>query len=348
MIKSIALLTRKDGMTHEQFVRHWVDIHAPLAHAVPGLRRYVQSHILAERRRPDIPALRRRDRRHRRALVRRPPRAWPGRWPRRSPRPCTPTVRASSAGSRASRWRSGSSSPSARDAALAACSGSSPPSYGAGAFGMLGDLAAVAEPRRGLRAVTACRWPSSSRRSTCGGLFFSMPGGPPGRPARRAHELPGRPRARRRRPDGGRVGAGLSHASSLALFVAGIGWSVVNPALGPRHHRPLPRRASAASPWASSRWGSRVGGVAAALVLPADGGARWAGAPPSSPAGRVVALPGRAHLARARPLGTGARRRSATGPRRRRRRAPGSGWDGRRSSCSSPPGSSSGWCRRRC
>ena len=56
MIKSIGLLTRKDGMTHEQFVSHWVDIHAPLAHAVPGLRRYVQSHIMAERKRPDIPA----------------------------------------------------------------------------------------------------------------------------------------------------------------------------------------------------------------------------------------------------------------------------------------------------
>ena len=57
MIKSISLLTRKDGLSHEQFVRHWVDIHAPLAHAVPGLRRYVQSHIVEERRRPDIPAL---------------------------------------------------------------------------------------------------------------------------------------------------------------------------------------------------------------------------------------------------------------------------------------------------
>ncbi len=57
MIKSISLLTRKDGLTHEQFVRHWVEIHAPLAHAVPELRRYVQSHIVEERRRPDIPAL---------------------------------------------------------------------------------------------------------------------------------------------------------------------------------------------------------------------------------------------------------------------------------------------------
>ena len=56
MIKSISLLTRKDGWTHEQFVRHWLDVHAPLAHAVPGLRRYVQSHIVEERRRPDIPS----------------------------------------------------------------------------------------------------------------------------------------------------------------------------------------------------------------------------------------------------------------------------------------------------
>ena len=57
MIKSISLLTRKDGLTHAQFVHHWVDVHAPLAHAVPGLRRYVQSHIVEERTRPDIPSL---------------------------------------------------------------------------------------------------------------------------------------------------------------------------------------------------------------------------------------------------------------------------------------------------
>ena len=56
MIKSISLLTRKDGMTHEQFMKHWVEIHAPLAHGIPGLRRYLQSHILEERKRPDIPS----------------------------------------------------------------------------------------------------------------------------------------------------------------------------------------------------------------------------------------------------------------------------------------------------
>jgi uncharacterized protein (TIGR02118 family) len=55
MIKSIGLLTRKPEITHEQFMKHWVEIHAPLAHAVPGVRRYVQNHILEERGRPDIP-----------------------------------------------------------------------------------------------------------------------------------------------------------------------------------------------------------------------------------------------------------------------------------------------------
>ncbi len=54
MIKSISLLTRRPEFTHEQFVRHWVEIHAPLAHAVPGMRRYVQNHILGTRARPDI------------------------------------------------------------------------------------------------------------------------------------------------------------------------------------------------------------------------------------------------------------------------------------------------------
>ena len=55
MIKVLPLLTRKDGFTHEQFVRHWRDIHGPLALAVPGIRRYVQSHIAGTRTRADIP-----------------------------------------------------------------------------------------------------------------------------------------------------------------------------------------------------------------------------------------------------------------------------------------------------
>src|SRR5580698_11060825 len=55
MIKVIGLLTRKAELTHAQFVEHWLEIHGPLAHAVPGVRRYVQSHIVGTRTRPDIP-----------------------------------------------------------------------------------------------------------------------------------------------------------------------------------------------------------------------------------------------------------------------------------------------------
>ena len=57
MIKTIGLLARKSGWTHQQFMTHWIEIHAPLAHAVPGLRRYVQNHILDERTRTDIAEL---------------------------------------------------------------------------------------------------------------------------------------------------------------------------------------------------------------------------------------------------------------------------------------------------
>ncbi len=54
MIKVLSLLTRKPGLSHEDFVRHWRDIHGPLAHGVPGIRRYVQAHITGTRTRADI------------------------------------------------------------------------------------------------------------------------------------------------------------------------------------------------------------------------------------------------------------------------------------------------------
>jgi uncharacterized protein (TIGR02118 family) len=54
MIKTVGLLTRKPGWTHDQFMKHWIEVHAPLALAVPGLRRYVQNHIRGERTRADI------------------------------------------------------------------------------------------------------------------------------------------------------------------------------------------------------------------------------------------------------------------------------------------------------
>ena len=55
MIKVVGLLTRKAELSHQEFVQHWLEIHGPLAHAVPGVRRYVQSHIIGTRTRPDIP-----------------------------------------------------------------------------------------------------------------------------------------------------------------------------------------------------------------------------------------------------------------------------------------------------
>jgi uncharacterized protein (TIGR02118 family) len=54
MIKVLSLLTRKEGLSHEQFVKHWLEVHGPLALPVPGIRRYVQSHITGTRTRADI------------------------------------------------------------------------------------------------------------------------------------------------------------------------------------------------------------------------------------------------------------------------------------------------------
>jgi uncharacterized protein (TIGR02118 family) len=56
MIKAMSLLTRKAGMSREEFMRAWVDEHAPMALSVPGLRRYVLQLIVDEPVRADIPA----------------------------------------------------------------------------------------------------------------------------------------------------------------------------------------------------------------------------------------------------------------------------------------------------
>ena len=47
MVKYFGLLKRKPGLTHEQFLRHWKEVHAPIAlKSAPGLRKYVQNHML--------------------------------------------------------------------------------------------------------------------------------------------------------------------------------------------------------------------------------------------------------------------------------------------------------------
>ena len=45
MVKLFEILTRKEGMTHEDFSHYWEGKHGPLvARTVPKLRRYVQNH----------------------------------------------------------------------------------------------------------------------------------------------------------------------------------------------------------------------------------------------------------------------------------------------------------------
>jgi uncharacterized protein (TIGR02118 family) len=57
MIKTVALLVRKEGWSHEDFVRHWAEIHAPLAHACPGVARYTQTVVKSSSIRQDVPGL---------------------------------------------------------------------------------------------------------------------------------------------------------------------------------------------------------------------------------------------------------------------------------------------------
>jgi uncharacterized protein (TIGR02118 family) len=39
-VKLVALVRRKPDLTQAEFARYWVDVHAPLAAAIPGMRGY--------------------------------------------------------------------------------------------------------------------------------------------------------------------------------------------------------------------------------------------------------------------------------------------------------------------
>lgn len=43
-VKNVDFLVRKAGLPVEEFQRHWLLVHGPIAAAIPALRRYVQSH----------------------------------------------------------------------------------------------------------------------------------------------------------------------------------------------------------------------------------------------------------------------------------------------------------------
>ncbi len=46
MIAAISLMRRSDSIDIHRFRRHWLDIHGPLVQSFPGLRSYVQCHVL--------------------------------------------------------------------------------------------------------------------------------------------------------------------------------------------------------------------------------------------------------------------------------------------------------------
>ena len=58
MITIIEVVRRKPGLSVEQFQRYWRDTHAAKVRALPGVRRYVQSHTLLSGYAKRVPASR--------------------------------------------------------------------------------------------------------------------------------------------------------------------------------------------------------------------------------------------------------------------------------------------------
>jgi uncharacterized protein (TIGR02118 family) len=46
MFKNFGLQVRKSGLDHAAFMRHWLNVHAPLSEGVPGVRGYVVNEVL--------------------------------------------------------------------------------------------------------------------------------------------------------------------------------------------------------------------------------------------------------------------------------------------------------------
>ena len=54
MIKRASLLARKPEISHEEFVKHWVEVHAPMARACPGISRYTLTIVKSSSTRKDV------------------------------------------------------------------------------------------------------------------------------------------------------------------------------------------------------------------------------------------------------------------------------------------------------
>jgi uncharacterized protein (TIGR02118 family) len=55
VIKKASLLQRKPGITHEEFAKHWAEIHAPMAIGIPGIGRYTLTIIKQTSPRKNMP-----------------------------------------------------------------------------------------------------------------------------------------------------------------------------------------------------------------------------------------------------------------------------------------------------
>jgi uncharacterized protein (TIGR02118 family) len=56
MIKVVYCITKKPGLTDQQFFDYWKNVHGPIGARIPGLRKLVQSHRLivpGDQSRPD-------------------------------------------------------------------------------------------------------------------------------------------------------------------------------------------------------------------------------------------------------------------------------------------------------
>jgi len=47
MVKLVYCITKKAGLTDEEFFRYWKNVHGPIGAQIPGLRKLVQSHRLS-------------------------------------------------------------------------------------------------------------------------------------------------------------------------------------------------------------------------------------------------------------------------------------------------------------
>lgn len=57
MIKVMAVLKRKEGISREEFIRYWRTTHIPMVKTLPGIRKFVCNVVVDDFRQPNYPAV---------------------------------------------------------------------------------------------------------------------------------------------------------------------------------------------------------------------------------------------------------------------------------------------------